>query len=82
MLPMYTYGGEKNKMCMQVAEVSMTLAAVKRICEAGHIVVFDDEGSYMYNKTTHEIHFFCEEGCNYLLDVWVPPNDGDDFGRR
>ena len=82
MLPMYTHGGGKNKMCMQVAEVSRPLASVKRICEAGHTVVFDEEGSYMYNKTTHELNFFREEGCNYMFDVWIPPNDGQDFGRQ
>ena len=69
-------------MCMQMAEVSRPLAAVKRICEAGHIVVFDDEDSYMCNQTTHEINFFREESCNFLFDVWVVPNDGQDFGRQ
>ena len=82
MLPMYTPGGGKNKMCMQVAEVSRPLASVKRICEAGHTVVFDEEGSYMYNKKTHEINFFREDGGNYMFDVWIPPNDGQDFGRQ
>ncbi len=52
MLPLLTAEGSKGKMKMQVAEVTKPLASVKRICEAGHMVVFDDEDSYMINKTT------------------------------
>ena len=69
-------------MRMQVAGVSRPLASVKRICEAGHAVVFDEEGSHMYNKRTHEVNFFREDGCNYMFDVWIPPNDGQDFCRQ
>ncbi len=71
---MVTGEGTNGKMKMQVAEVSKPLASVKRICEASHTVVFDELGSYMYNKTTGETNYFREEGGNYILDVWVPPN--------
>ena len=75
-LPLKTKGGGRNKMRMQVVEVSRPLASVKRICEAGNTVVFDEGGSYMYNKITHEVNLFGEDGCNYMLDVWILPNDG------
>lgn len=33
----------KRSMKLQVAEVSHLLASVKRICEVGHVVVFEDD---------------------------------------
>ena len=82
MLPMVTMEGSKKKMRMQAAEVSRPLASVKRICEAGHTVVFDDGGSYLYNKITGETTFLREEGGNYLLDVWIPPSGEMGFPRQ
>ena len=58
MLPMITCEGTKNKMRMQTAAVSRPLASVKKICEAGHMVIFDDQVSYLYNKSTGEVNFF------------------------
>jgi hypothetical protein len=81
-IPMVTMEGSRRKMKMQAAEVSKPLASVKRICEAGHTVVFDEDGSFMYNKTTGEINYFREESGNYMLDVWVPPNPAADFHRQ
>lgn len=40
---MLTKENTKKSMRMQAAEVSRPLANVKRICEAGHVVVFDDK---------------------------------------
>ncbi len=82
MLPMVTTEGSKGKMKMQVAEVTKPLASVKRICEAGHMVVFDEEASYMINKRTGQINYFREDGGNYMLDVWIPPNRPGDFPRQ
>ena len=70
---MFTVEGTKRKMRMQAAEVSRPLASVKRICEAGHTVVFDETGSFVYNKTTGEMNYLREEGGNYMFDVWIPP---------
>ena len=50
---MMTQENTKRFMKMQVAEVSRPLASVKRICEAGHVVVFDEDG-FMFNKMTGE----------------------------
>ena len=43
---MMTKENTKRSMKMQVAEVSRPLAGVKRVCEAGHVVVFDEDGSF------------------------------------
>ena len=44
--------GSFRAMTFQAAPVAKPLGSVKKICQAGHIVVFDDEGSYIYNKET------------------------------
>ena len=36
---------------VQIAEVKKTLGSVRRICEAGNRVVFDEDGSYVENKS-------------------------------
>ena len=72
-LPMMTKENTKRSMKMQVAEVSRPLASVKRICEAGHVVVFDEDGSFIFNKMTGEINQLREESGNYMFDVWIPP---------
>ena len=51
-LPMMTKENTKRCIKMRVAEVSRSLASVKRICEVGHVVVFDEDGSFIFNKMT------------------------------
>jgi hypothetical protein len=53
--------------------VSRPLGSVKRICQSGHRVMFDEEGSYIENKTTGEINWLREENGNYIMDLWVVP---------
>ncbi len=80
--------GTRGKMKMQAVEVSKPLATVTGICEAGHTVVFDKSGSFMFDKATGDLNYLREEGGNYMLDVWVPPTvaaplvlAGSDDGR-
>ena len=77
-LPVITAEGTKRRMRLQ-ATVSRPLASVKRTCEAGHTVVFDDTGSFILNfilnKATGEINALREECGNYMLDLWVPPTN-------
>jgi hypothetical protein len=73
-VPMMTREGTKRSMKLQAAEVARPLASVKRICEAGHTVIFDEEGSYIINKGTGEINYLREDSGNYMFDVWIPPN--------
>ncbi len=57
MLPMVTAEGTRGRMKTQVAEVTKPLASVKRLREAGHTVVFDEVGSYVFNKETGQVNF-------------------------
>ena len=72
-LPLATVEGSLRAMTFQAAPVAKPLGSVKKMCQAGHMVVFDDEGSYIYNKQTQEINWLREESGNYMLDVWLPP---------
>ena len=73
-IPMMTREGTFRSMKVQAAPVTKPLASVMRIVQAGHVVVFDNESSYIMNKKTGEINFLREEDGNYMLDVWVRPS--------
>ena len=47
------------------------LMSVKKICRNNQRVIFDDEGSYIENKSTGEGLKVLEEDGEYVLDVWV-----------
>ncbi len=85
-LPLFTNEGSMRGMTFQAAPVSKPLGSVKRICGTGHRVVFDEEGSFIQNKTTGEINWLREEEGNYILDVWIipaadlPQDNGAGFG--
>ena len=72
-LPLATAEGSLRAMTFQAAPVAKPLGSVMRICQAGHLVVFDSDGSYIFNKQSGEINWLREEHGNYMLDVWVPP---------
>ena len=74
-IPMLTREHTLRGMNFTGAPVSKPLASVKRICGAGHTVVFDDLGSFIFNKETGEMNILREEQGNYLLDVYVPPKE-------
>ena len=72
-LPMATEEGSMRAMTFQAAPVAKPLGSVKRICQAGHYVIFDEEGSYIMNKATGELNWLREQNGNYMLDVWIRP---------
>mgnify|MGYP000211335328 CR=1 FL=1 len=60
-------------MTCQVAKVRGLLGSVRRICEAGNRVVFDDEGdgSYIESKRTGKKTKIDKVKGVYLLRLWV-----------
>ena len=72
---MKTREATMRAMTFTAAPVAKPLGSVKRICQAGHIVVFDEDGSYIYNNHTGEVNVLREEMGNYIMDVWVAPPD-------
>ena len=83
-LPMTTAEGSLRMMAFQATPVAKALGSVWKICKQGHVVVFDEDGSYIFNKTSGELNWLREEDGNYMLDVWIPPREamGQDFGRQ
>ena len=55
----------------QVAAVNKPLMSVMRTCRSGHTVVFDDDGSYVYNKASGIATEIQDDGKRYLFPVWV-----------
>ena len=66
--------GDWNQMgvTIQVAGVKKTLGAVMPMTKAGNRVVFDDEGSYIYNKPTGRYTVIEERNGEFVFDLWVP----------
>ena len=64
-----------RSMTMCAAPVTRPLASVNKICKAGHMVIFDEDGSYIYNNTSGEISMLREDDGTYMFDVWIPPKD-------
>jgi len=61
-------------MNVTAATVAKPLMSVRQLCGTGHVVVFDEDGSYIMNKATGELNVLREENGNYMLDCWIPPN--------
>ena len=72
-IPMLTREGTVRGMKMCAAPVARPLASVRKMNEAGHVVVFDLDGSFILNKSTGEINMLRHEGGNFMLDVLIPP---------
>ena len=71
-VPMITAEGEKASMTFQMADINKPLASVRRMCEAGNRVVFDEEGSFIENKKTGRKTNIQKERGVYVLTVKVP----------
>ena len=65
--------GDWNPMgvTIQVAGVKKTLGAVMPMMKAGNRVVFDDEGSYIFNKPTGKYTVIEERNGEFVFDLWV-----------
>ena len=75
-VPLLTNEGSVRMMTCQVAPVARPLGSVRRMCHAGHRVVFDSDGSYIQNKATGETNWLREENGNYILDMKIIPGQG------
>ena len=45
--------------------------SVSKVVNKGNRVVFDEEGSYIEDKTTSEVTWMRQAGGMYYLDLWV-----------
>jgi hypothetical protein len=70
-----TEDGQEVGMTFQVTKVRGPLGSVRRICEAGNKVVFDDEGSYIENKKSKKRTVIEKVKGVYVLKLWVKKNE-------
>ena len=70
-----TEEGSVRPYCSQVADVSHSLQAVRAMLKSQHIVVFDEDASFAYNKETGEVNTIKDDGCNYTMEHWIIPPD-------
>ena len=78
-VPVLTRESTQRLMNVTAAPVSKPLLSVKQLNKTGHLVVFDEDMSYILNKTTGELNMLREENGNFMFDVWVPPNSTEGF---
>ncbi len=67
----FTDDGVPIGVTAQVAGVNKPLMSVMRTCRSGNTVVFDDDGSYVYNKASGIVSQIKDDGCRYLFPIWV-----------
>ena len=67
----HTEEGLERKVTAQVVDVNKALLSVKKIVAAGNRVVFDDEASFIEDKTTGDRMFLEDRGGMFMLKVWV-----------
>ena len=63
--------GSEKQITAQVCSVNKALLSVSKAVRAGHRVVFDQEGSYIEDKSTGQVTWLVEEGGMYALNMWV-----------
>ena len=59
-------------MIMQVAAVTKPLGSVRAFVKAGNRVTFDDEDSFIENKSTGAKTATDDRNGAYVFDVWIP----------
>ncbi len=70
-----TEDGQEVGMTFQVTKFRGPLGSVRRICEAGNKVVFDEDGSYTENKKPKKKIIIEKVKGVYVLKVWVKEKD-------
>ena len=73
MVPVMTDEGTTRGMLSRIAQVSSPLQSVRQMHRTGHLVVFDGDESFCFNKMTGEVNHIRDDGTNYLMGVWVIP---------
>ena len=58
-------------MILQVCDVTQGLLSVSKVTKAGNRMVFDEDGSFIQNKSSGDITWMEERGGMYMLTLWV-----------
>jgi hypothetical protein len=76
----FTEDGSAKGITAQVCAVNKTLMSVSKITGKGNRVMFDDDGSYIENKTTGEKTWLNQTGGMYYLKMWVSRKSSAEAG--
>ena len=71
----FTDSGQNIGITFQVTECSKLLASVRKMCEAGNRVVFDDDGSYIQNKQSGVKTQIDKHNGTYAFNMWIQVSD-------
>ena len=75
-----TEDGVARSMAAQICAVNKTLMSVSKVVSKGNRVVFDDDGSYIQDKTTDDVTLMRQSGGMYYLDLWVSKKSSAEAG--
>ena len=64
-----------RSLAAQVCAVNNSVMSVSKIAKAGHRVTFDDEGSFIEDKSSGERIWMNESNGMYTLKMWVSNRD-------
>ena len=76
----YTEEGGAKGMAAQICAVNKTRMSVSKIASKGNRVVFDDDGSFIEDKTTGERTWLTQVGGMYSLKMWVSRKSSAEAG--
>ena len=63
--------GVAKQVKAQVCGVNKALLSVSQVVKKGHRVVFEEEGSYIQDRSTGQVMWLKEDNGMYLLRLWV-----------
>jgi len=70
----------KKGITAQVCDVTQNLLSVSGMTKKGHRVVFDEDGSYIEDKTSGEVSWMHEVNGMYMLKLWVSKKTSKEAG--
>ena len=68
--------GHERAITAQVCDVNKALLSVKKVLAAGNRVIFDEDGSFIEDKTTGERMWMRESNGMFMLRMWVKKAPG------
>ena len=74
-MPVMTAEGTLRGYSTQCADVSKPLQSVRHLNKRGHLVVFDESNSFVYNKYSGEVNHIDDDGVNFTMKTWIMPKE-------
>ena len=70
-------------MSLQITDVVRTLFSVRKMKQAGNIVIFGaDEGDMIINKKSGSIIPIDDDGKSFTMDICIPPGETEEPSKK